>query len=150
LCSESASKPIVAHFDATGSILSKFNGRPVFYYCLLANSQWCDEPPFPLLDFLTNNHTARNLKDIVSKFARDALDQHLEINTVVTDFSWSLLQSVCRSFNNTTVVDQIKRQWNVIWGNDESISTFIRLCTSHYLHSISHYIARNFTLTKQV
>jgi len=63
---------------------------------------------------------------------------HFEVNisVVVVDFSFAILNALCYALNNLNLEEQIKLQWQSIKNGDEINLVFLRLCVSHYIHSI--------------
>ena len=105
-----------------------------------------------LLNLATNDESARNLRKILVNWSHHSQDIGLNVNTIVTDFSSALLQSVSRAFNDCNVLDTIKFQWDVIFKSIAPSRTkvFLRLCASQYIHSTSRNLRKKFTLSKEV
>ena len=57
------------HLDATGSLLRQNkNEKRIFLYSFVLPYSFKDEPCLPLVEWVTNNHTALNLSSLLQRF----------------------------------------------------------------------------------
>lgn len=135
------------HFDATGSILPPQNGKRVFLYSLVAPTEG-KEPCLPLLEFISNSHTTQTIAEVLFSW-RTLAGKICKIDTIVTDFSFALINAVSESFNNNSSEVQLCQQWSLMCTNQEPQITIVQLCVSHYIKLICQKLSK-LKLPKQV
>ena len=95
----------VLSIDATGNIVKNKNGR-VFYYSAVFKSEITGDI-IPVLQFLSCKHDVPSLSSPLAMFMRELRLFSGEVNplsTVVTDFSFALMNAVSLSINNCSLL----------------------------------------------
>ncbi len=106
------SPPVTLHLDATGSVMSHIpnQSKRILYYAIVLPGKGKDEPPLPVSELISNEHsiptltfcqmeTLRQLNKIITR----------KVHQVETDFSWALIGSVLLAFNKESVSSYINR-----------------------------------------
>jgi hypothetical protein len=133
--------------DATGSVISKLpdQSAPVFYYAAVTKGMKPNDPPIPIVEFITNRHTVPDIGNFLLRFQYALQQQHKKYNvpqTVVVDYSWAMIHAVNYSFNHMTTGAVIDNMWN-----NKRPSCLVHICCAHLMHSFARYLR---TLKKDV
>ena len=131
--------PCVMRLDATSSVVENWPNKDE------------GKPPYTLLEFLSSSQNVQSLSRQL--FNQWYVTEHLNFKpkTVVTDFSWALMHSVCKAFNSLSLRQQLRCQWNALIGEEiEHILVFLRLCASHFIKSVVRYLKEKLPLKPDV
>ena len=137
-------KSLVLHLDSTGGIIKnkglKPTGKQVYFYALVVAGNTEEKiASMPLAEFMTNRHTAPTITHWLEEFLLSIQKfkgtKYLP-SVVVTDFSWALLNSVCKTFNGRPLIDYINKCYVAMTENDNKFlddKTIIHICAAHLL-----------------
>jgi len=137
------------HFDATGTLVPSVEGKRVFLYSLVAPTNSPNVPCLPVLEFLSNSHSAQTISEVL--FGWRLIYEKIcgRPTTVVTDFSFALTNSVAMAFNNFTIAEQLCHQWECLKKGQKPEFLVIQLCVSHFMKSICQKFSK-ITMPKNV
>ncbi|XP_059386114.1 uncharacterized protein LOC132120908 [Carassius carassius] len=144
--------PVTLHLDATGGVVSRIPSQPkrVLYYSITLPGHGKDNPPLPISEMVTNDHTIPNvsfwLHQTVTKIRKLTT---YNIHQVETDYSWALIQSVLLSFNKQDIHMYLMECYNLVKGNDTitdfSRQTVLHLCSAHIIKAVQGAIGKKTT-----
>jgi len=136
-----AEKFIVAHIDATGSIVPNYDKQRVFLYSFVTQLEE-EEPCLPVIEFLTSCHKAAKLAVILFDLSLQLHFQQKSIGCIVTDFCYATMHAISYAFNHKTLKGQIEDQWLLMKNNKYYSGTLIRLCCSHYMANVCRKVGK--------
>ena len=125
-------------FDATGSLLRRIPGQKLILYYPVLTRTSDGEPPIPIAEMVTTDHSAANIQGFLLKLMRDAMKlsprwkgpKQIEIY-----MSWALLHATCRAINTITIEQYLIEAWDFANGEIEEWNRFtVHLCASHMIH----------------
>ena len=61
----------VSCINATGTIVKDFNDKRVLYYAFVACYPVRGNPPLPIVEMVTNDHSAHSIRNFLERFRRD-------------------------------------------------------------------------------
>jgi hypothetical protein len=127
------------YFDSTGSIIKKIDKQknPFLYSFVCHDTD--NMTIFPVADFVTTSHTSLNISCFIFRikkiFDSQALHTFLP-QTIVTDFSWALINSVMDAINNCSLSDYLELCFDAIFNNKNLNKTKLCLCAAHFLKMV--------------
>ena len=95
----------IMFFDATGSLVPKYEDKKVFLYSLVTQIKE-GEPCLTVLEFLSSSHTSSTISSAI--FGWKASIGNISVNVIVTDFSFALLNACSFAMNGWTLKAQIE------------------------------------------
>jgi hypothetical protein len=119
------------YFDATGCVHKKINGLIILLYSLAIHDPQ-KKLIVPVAEFFTTSHSSSNIstflndiKELVHQkigytpIEKCQLVDHFLPRIIVTDFSWALIISAMKSFNNNRDVDEYLKYCYIILNPNE-------------------------------
>lgn len=130
------------YFDATGTIVSMRN-MTILYYSLVVQHPSSKEPPVPVAEMLSSEHSITAITFFLECFKREeavvyGFHNVITPKKIVIDRSTVLLQSCLRVFNLETISDYVHRCFRIVngSGNSKDFSKApIHACVSHVMNS---------------
>ena len=103
----------------------------------------------PVVEMLSNDQHASEIKHMLDRFINAAATKRKKNSvtprTVVTDFSWAMIQAVLRAFNSEDCKLYLTRTWKIIMGKLTSRQlkgyTYPQVCAAHMIKDASRKIA---------
>jgi hypothetical protein len=134
------------YFDSTGSILVNVPDQQhsPFLYSLVCHDVK-NKAIIPVCEFILTNHDADTISTYLFFLKRKIMREITFKNKfpiapiIVTDFSWSLINSVLSVFNNFTVSQYLNWSFNILFEKKETlllgncVCVRICLCAAHFL-----------------
>ena len=97
----------VSYIDATGTIVRNHNDKRVLYYAVVLRHPVQGNPPLPVAEMVTNDHTAPNIRTFLERFKRNEAKifngRQAMPRQVNTDYSKAIILAVLREFNNESL-----------------------------------------------
>jgi hypothetical protein len=127
------------YFDATSSILSKTcHKNLIFLYSIV-----CRDPDssqiISVADFFSSDQTSSTISRYLFSIA-DILKYKNIANFIVIDHSFTLINSVIRTFNQCSILDYLNLAYKLIVNKNPNISKSIvcklQICAAHFLKII--------------
>jgi hypothetical protein len=123
----------VLYFDATGSVVRKQEGKPVFLY---SGSFDVRGDIYPAFDFLLNNHCTEDISQALIAYRKSvklAIGRWPLFNRVVVDDSLALKSAISEAWNNMSLKDYINAayEWLKKGSAPENMSVILG-CGSHF------------------
>ena len=143
----------VAYLDATGTIVGNHNGKRSLYYALAVHHPTVGNPPVPVAEMITNDHSAINIRGFLEKFKRDdgRVFNGKEVipRQITTDYSKAIILAVLREFNNESLLLFFTRAYRLLrkegTGEDFKL-TIPHVGCSHFMHIVH----KNLTAVKRL
>lgn len=127
---------VALYLDATGSIISNSTAkkkRHIIYYCLALPGKGRDDPPLPVCEMLSRDHSIPLMQFLfrLSKYIS------LQINRIEIDYSWPMIQTVLLVFNKESVPAYLQRSYPICqkqikWPEIKTKSV-LHLCAVHII-----------------
>ena len=101
--------PVTLYLDATGSLINKVPGQPkhIFYYVLLLANPREGTSGIPVAEMLSNDQHSCEVWHMLARFLNAASRHRHKLSvipqTIITDFSWAMVQAVLTAFNSEDV-----------------------------------------------
>ena len=132
----------VAYLDATGTIVGNYDGKRSLYYALAVRHPTVCNPPIPVAEMITNNHSAMNIRGFLEKFKGDdakVFGRDVIPRQVTTDYSKAIILAILREFNNESLLLFLNRAHRLLCR--EGTSEDLKLTTphvgcSHFMHIV--------------
>ena len=138
-------------FDATGSVIAKLRGQSMpFLYSIVCYDEE-NKIYIPVCEFLTTLHTQSNITRYLTTFnyyfkkTADQIPGLTQPKIIVTDFSWALINSALKTFNNFEPVQYLIFVFSRIIQNlpiDTCVVLYI--CSTHFISLIKKKVKKNF------
>ena len=136
-------KPCQLFIDATGSIIKPHGQKVIYVYSLSGAIPISKVKSLPILEWISDRHNIATITNVLTTWKTKC--QHLlpKPAIVTTDFSWALMTSVCFSFNENSVLEQIRIQWVMMTHGtiDSSGTVILRLCANHFIKMVSRRLS---------
>lgn len=136
----------VLYFDATGSIFRDIrNQNKALLYSLVFHDK-DSHVNLPLGEFFTTRQTTRSVKknlETIIQFLKESGNKNFPY-VIVTDFSWTLINSVLEGFNQINMIDYLNWSFQLL-NNDTynfKYETLIFICATHFLKLINKDIKK--------
>ena len=132
----------VAYLDATGTIVGNYNGKRSLYYALAVRHPTIGNPPIPVAEMITNDHSAMNIRAFLEKFKRDdgkVFGKDVIPRQVTTDYSKAIILAILREFNNESLLLFFNRAHRLLRreGTEEDLKlTTPHVGCSHFMHIV--------------
>ena len=147
---------ITLHLDATGSVVRKLDKeqKTFQYYAITIKHPEAKISPIPLAEMLSD-HTNVEISHFLSKWLYDAnkiLNKQFNPAHIEIDFSWAMLHSTCRSFNQISLEEYLTSCWKMNATNNFPTiysKTIIHLCSAHIMHRFSFKLDRIMKIPKE-
>jgi len=131
--------PFIAYLDATGSLIQPHGHKRIYLYSLSAYINIEGIKALPLLEWISDNHSAKTISDTISFWCEKNEAEDFCPDIVTTDFSLAMMNAVASSFNKKTLNNQIACQW-LLMQNEKRTNcniTILRLCANHLMHMVA-------------
>lgn len=130
---------LTLHFDATGSVVRKpyAYSKRVYYY---AGVVCISHKIYPLLEIITNHHTAASLSDSLKHFKNLWCSSNIRwspFKEVTTDWSWASINAILLAWNDLTVLDYLKICHRNINSSNQLEITPVYTCYPHFMKMVS-------------
>mgnify|MGYP002803810279 CR=1 FL=1 len=133
----------VAYLDATGTIVANYNGKRSLYYALAVRHPTVGNPPIPVAEMVTNDHSALKIRGFLEKLKRDDgkvfHGKDVTPHQITTDYSKAIILAVLREFNNESLTSFFTRAYRLMRreGTDEDVKlTIPHVGCSHFMHIV--------------
>ena len=105
--------------DATGSIVTKKDGKEVFYFSYISYDRSVKTEPVAHIELLTELSTTHTLKFVLSRFLEDEMKRYSYTTFSIpllctTDFSWPIIKSLIETFNNESIEGYLARSFSIL------------------------------------
>lgn len=147
-------------FDATGGVARHAKKR-VYYYCgVCAVKKNVDDIKEkarlqPMFEALSGEHDAHNLRLLLEDIKKDYEVKYPHskwpIRYAITDFSFALINAICKAWNNMSVLRYINLTYKyaneIDFKNklsEHGVDTFIQLCCGHFSKTQCNDVAKYF------
>ena len=120
--------------------------KRILYYALTLPGNGQNNPPLPVAEYLTNNHTTANMSGWLLEFIRDVSSiKKLHVQRIETDFSYALLHAISRAFNESSLVRYLNDCYSVARGDipPAAIRTVIHICSAHSVKAFVNGLGRH-------
>jgi len=132
----------ILHLDSTGSIIKKFNEKEVFLYSLVGQTSMHSEPCLPVCEFISSSQSATTISTHLFLWKMKTKVFDLKIGTIVTDFSFALMNAISHSQNGLALKEQLKMQWETLKEEKRTHFVLIRLCCAHYINNVRRILCK--------
>ncbi len=135
------------HIDATGNILQPvYNRNPSLLYSIVVHDPQ-NHKNIPLFEYITSEQTVKqtsNFLYIVKHYCMKYKKlggkkvRHAYGQIITTDFSYTLINSILKAFNNCDMAEYLQATYSYIVENrvpNIHLNVFIYLCSTHFLKS---------------
>ena len=142
--------------DATGSIVTKKDGKEVFYFAYISYDRSVKTEPVAHIELLTELSTTHTLKFVLSRFLEDEMKRYNYTTFSIpllctTDFSWPIIKSLIETFNNESIEEYLARSFSILSGKATSTElpfkkrkTFLHISLCHVMKAFSNKVNEHF------
>ena len=139
------------YLDATGSVVRKVSQdrNKVFYYAVVVQLKDVQEPPLPIAEMITDDHSALSVTRFLGKFRHSCIKitgQTLQPDKIETDFSWPLITASLLVYNQENIARFLDRAYQILNGKYTHASitgfTVTHLCSYHMLRDVSRRLQK--------
>ena len=113
LCAED-----IAYLDATGTIVRDFMGKRVLYYATVVRHPKESNPPMPVAEMITNDHSAPSIRTFIERFRTDEgaiFKGKPQIpRQMNTDYSKAIILAALREFNGESLEQYLIRVFRIL------------------------------------
>ena len=105
-------EPVTLYIDATGGVVTKIPNQPkrVLYYAMVLPGSGREQPPLPVSELLSNEHSVPTLSFWLMETLRKIKKcTTRKVRQVETDYSWALINSVLLAFNKESIETYLNR-----------------------------------------
>lgn len=114
--------------------------KRAYYYPLLVKTA-SGEPPIPVAEMLTTDHSTANIISFLMKFLRDVGRVCTSVKTpsqIEIDMSWAMIHATCKAFNSISIDHYLVEAWKFAMGDTISWELCtVHLCAAHVIHLLS-------------
>ena len=108
----------IAYLDATGTIVRDFMGKRVLYYAIVVRHPKERNPPMPVAEMITNDHSAPSIRVFIERFRRDESKifkgrQQIPLQ-MNTDYSKAIILAALKEFNCESLQDFLIRVFKIL------------------------------------
>lgn len=142
-------KELVLYLDATGQIIRRIPNQPKksFYYFICLKGQGEKEPPIPVCEMITNDHTSVTITQFLLKLkqATSALFNRPVIpNRIEVDCSWAMITAVINTFCGQNIRQYLKSSWVIATKEDYNAAehSILHICCSHLKKRFSDRLSK--------
>ena len=135
------------HLDSTGNVLQSINGQKSSYLYSIVSHDPINKKNIPIFEWISTSHTQTTISSylflikeqclLYKKLAgKKVLFPFAPI--IVTDFSFALINSILKIFNNCSMEEYLQKTFDIIIKKSTPPSffkTMIYLCSTHFLHN---------------
>ena len=138
----------ILHMDSTGSVVRKPTGiicKRIFYYAIVMKS---GESILPVAEMISAQHDVPSISVFLKRY-RHFVESSIHkwpFKMVVVDWSWALINSVMKEWNNTSITEYLKHTYLCLT-NDTYINsdfTVVQTCYSHFMKRVSNNLDKKF------
>lgn len=134
----------IAYLDATGTIVRDFMGKRVLYYAIVVRHPKESNPPMPVAEMITNDHSAQSIRTFIERFRRDEgviFKGKPQIpRQMNTDYSKAIILAALREFNGESLEQFLIRVFRILTkkaSNEDLRFMVLHVGCSHFM-SIMH------------
>ena len=133
------------YFDATGCVIEKIKGQndPFLYSIVFHDKK--QKFIFPLAEFISTGHDSQTISSYLS-ILKYQLEKTIPLSNqfqfapiIVTDFSWALINSIMKVFNNCSIDYYTQWCYEILFNVEESfhklniMKVISYICATHFL-----------------
>ena len=133
----------ISYLDATGTIVGNHEGKRVLYYALVLGHPVEGNPPLPIAEMITSDHSATNIRAFLERLKRDEsrvfngrVTMPRQVNT---DYSKAIILAVLRELNDETIEAFLNRSFRIVnkkADKQELTKMNPHIGCSHFMHII--------------